>query len=132
MDLRRGQVGRVHPRAQESPLSGVTQARIRAWLTPERQVHSAASARASASAGWTRRDSTMSVTRRPAVTARAITEISSAAWRPTIDPPSTTPVAGSLTIFTNPRGSLLIKALADAENGTFVVRTLRPAANASA
>ncbi len=54
------------------------------------------------------------------MTARAITEMSSAAWRPTIDPPSTTPVAGSEMIFTNPRGSLLISALADAENGTFV------------
>ena len=68
----------------------------------------------------------MSVTLRPAVTASAMTEISSAAWRPTIDPPSTTPVAGSETIFTNPRGSSLISALADAENGTFVTRTLRP------
>ena len=66
------------------------------------------------------------------MTATAITEISSAAWRPTIEPPSTTPVAGSLMSFTKPRGSLLINALAEAENGTFVVRTLRPAANASA
>src|SRR4051812_10557170 len=41
--------------------------------------HSAASAKASASAGWTRRLSTMSVTFRFAVTARAITLISSAA-----------------------------------------------------
>ena len=44
----------------------------------------------------------MSVTFRLAVTARAITLISSAAWRPTIDPPSTTPVAGSLMILTKP------------------------------
>ena len=35
----------------------------------------------------------MSVTRSPAVTARASTEMSSAALRPTIDPPRTTPVA---------------------------------------
>ena len=74
----------------------------------------------------------MSVTFRPAVTARAITEISSAAWRPTIDPPSTTPVAGSEMILTNPRGSSLISALAAAENGTLVTRILRPEANASA
>ena len=60
------------------------------------------------------------------MTARAITEISSAAWRPTIEPPSTTPVAGSETILTNPRGSLLISALAVAENGTLVTRILRP------
>ena len=39
---------------------------------------------------------------RLAVTARAMTEISSAACRPTIEPPSTTPVAGSETIFTKP------------------------------
>ena len=66
------------------------------------------------------------------MTARAITEISSAAWRPTIEPPSTTPVAGSERIFTKPRGSLLISALAVAENGTLVTRILRPTANASA
>ncbi len=43
-----------------------------------------------------------------------------------MEPPSTTPVAGSDTSFTKPRGSLLISALADAENGTLVVRTFRP------
>ncbi len=64
--------------------------------------------------------------------ARASTEISSAAWRPTIEPPITTPVAGSDTIFTNPRESLLIRALADTENGTLVTRILRPSAKASA
>ena len=77
-----------------------------------RTGYSAASARASLRAGWTSRLSTMSVTLRLAVTARAITEISSAAWRPTIEPPSTTPVAGSEMILTKPRGSLLISALA--------------------
>ncbi len=74
----------------------------------------------------------MSVTFRLAVTARAITEISSAAWRPTIDPPSTTPVAGSERILTKPRGSSLISAFGLAVNGTFVTRSLRPDANASA
>ena len=74
----------------------------------------------------------MSVTRSPEVTARAITEISSAALRPTIDPPSTTPVAGSETILTNPRGSFSMRALALAENGTLVTRILRPSAKASA
>ena len=74
----------------------------------------------------------MSVTRRPAVTARASTEMSSAALRPTIDPPSTTPVAGSERIFTKPRGSPSMSALAELENGTFVTRSLRPVANASA
>ena len=69
---------------------------------------------------------------RPMVTATAITEISSAACLPTMEPPSTTPVAGSDTSFTKPRGSLLIRAFADAENGTLVARTLRPAAKASA
>ena len=58
--------------------------------------------------------------------------MSSAAWRPTIEPPSTTPVAGSQTIFTKPRLSLSISALALAENGTLVTRTLRPSAKASA
>ena len=33
-------------------------------------------------------------------------------------------------IFTKPRGSLLISALALAENGTFVTRIFRPSANA--
>ena len=61
-----------------------------------------------------------------------MTEISSAAWRPTIEPPSTTPVAGSDTIFTNPRVSPLMSALAVVANGTFVTRTFRPTANASA
>jgi hypothetical protein len=74
----------------------------------------------------------MSFTFRPAVTANAITAISSAAWRPTIEPPSTTPVAGSDTIFTKPRGSALMRALADAENGILVTRILRPSAKASA
>ena len=68
----------------------------------------------------------MSVTRSPAVTARAMTEMSSAAWRPTIEPPSTTPVAGSEMIFTKPRGSFSMSALALAENGTLVTRILRP------
>ena len=54
----------------------------------------------------------MSSTFRPEVTASAITEMSSAAWRPTIDPPSTTPVAGSETILTNPRGAALMSAFA--------------------
>ena len=59
-----------------------------------RLSYSAASASASASAGCTSSDSTMSLTRRWFVTATAMTEMSSAAWRPTIEPPSTTPVAG--------------------------------------
>jgi hypothetical protein len=88
--------------------------------------HSAASASASDSAGCTSRLSTMSVTRRFAVTARAITLMNSAAWRPTIDPPSTTPVAGSEMIFTKPRESALMSAFAVAENGTLVTRILRP------
>ncbi len=50
----------------------------------------------------------MSPTCRLFVAATAITEISSAALRPTIAPPSTTPVAGSERIFTNPRASPLI------------------------
>ena len=54
----------------------------------------------------------MSLTLRLAVTATASTEMSSAAWRPTIDPPSTTPVAGSDTILTKPPGSSLMSALA--------------------
>ena len=66
------------------------------------------------------------------MTATATTLISSAAPRPTIAPPSTTPVAGSERIFTKPRGSPSISALALAENGTFVTRSLRPAAKASA
>ena len=74
----------------------------------------------------------MSLTFRLAVTASAITLISSAAWRPTIEPPSTTPVAGSEMIFTKPRGSLLISAFGVALNGTLVTRILRPTANASA
>ncbi len=74
----------------------------------------------------------MSLTRSPAVTAKAITEISSAAWRPTMDPPRITPVAGSLMIFTKPRVSPLIIAFADTENGTFVTRILRPDEKASA
>ena len=74
----------------------------------------------------------MSVTFRLAVTARAITLISSAAWRPTMDPPSTTPVAGSLMIFTKPRQSLLINAFGVELNGTLVTLILRPTANASA
>src|SRR5690606_12138323 len=103
-------------------------------LRRDRRVRhqSAASASASERLGWTRRLSTMSSTLSPAVTARAITEMSSAAWRPTIDPPSTTPVAGSETIFTKPRGALLMRALAVVENGTLVTRILRPSANASA
>ena len=74
----------------------------------------------------------MSTTFRWFVTATAITEISSAALRPTIAPPSTTPVAGSERIFTKPRVSPLISDFGFAENGTFVTRSLRPAANASA
>ena len=66
------------------------------------------------------------------MTATASTLISSAALRPTIEPPRTTPVAGSERIFTNPRGSPSISALALAEKGTFVTRILRPSANASA
>ncbi len=62
--------------------------------------------------------STMSWTRSPAVTATASTEMSSAAFWPTMDPPRTTPVAGSETILTKPRGSLLISALAEAAKGT--------------
>ena len=58
--------------------------------------------------------------------------MSSAALRPTIAPPSTTPVAGSERIFTKPRESPLISAFGFDENGTFVTRSLRPAANASA
>ena len=58
--------------------------------------------------------------------------MSSAAWRPTIEPPSTTPVAGSDTSLTNPRESLLMSAFAVVANGTLVTRTLRPSANASA
>ena len=50
----------------------------------------------------------MSTTLRLFVTATAITEISSAALRPTIAPPSTTPVAGSERIFTKPRVSPLM------------------------
>ena len=50
----------------------------------------------------------MSPTFRLFVTATAITEMSSAALRPTIAPPSTTPVAGSERIFTKPRASPLI------------------------
>ena len=64
--------------------------------------------RDSAIAGCTSRESTMSATRRLFVTATAITEMSSAAKRPTIEPPRTTPVAGSEMIFTNPRGSPLM------------------------
>ena len=41
-------------------------------------------------------------------------------------------MAGSETIFTKPRESLLISALAVAENGTLVTRILRPSAKASA
>ena len=74
----------------------------------------------------------MSTTFRPFVTATAITLMSSAALRPTMEPPSTTPVAGSDTIFTNPRGSPWISAFAFDENGTLVTRILRPTANASA
>ena len=74
----------------------------------------------------------MSSTCRPLVTATASTLISSAALRPTIEPPSTTPVAGSERIFTKPRASPLINAFALAVNGTLVTRILRPSANASA
>ena len=48
--------------------------------------YSAASARASDRVGWARQLSTMSDTLRLAVTARAMTEMSSAACRPTIEP----------------------------------------------
>jgi hypothetical protein len=74
----------------------------------------------------------MSLTRSPLVTATAMTEMSSPACRPTTEPPSTTPVAGSLTIFTNPFVWLSMRALGEPEKGTFVTRTLRPYANASA
>ena len=74
----------------------------------------------------------MSSTFRPFATATAMIPISSAALRPTIDPPSTTPRAGSEMIFTNPRGSPLMSALAFAVNGTFVTRILRPVEKASA
>jgi phage-related protein (TIGR01555 family) len=94
--------------------------------------YSAASANASANAGCTNNDSSISVTFKFAVTARAITLMSSAAWLPTMEPPSTSPVAGSLMIFTKPRGSLLMSAFAVLENGTLVTRILRPDANASA
>ena len=60
-----------------------------AWRIPQlgcpqtvRRGYSAASARASASDGCTSRLSTMSATRRPLVTATAMTEMSSPAWRP--------------------------------------------------
>jgi len=76
--------------------------------------------------------SARSLARSLLVTATASTEINSAAWRPTIDPPRMTPVAGSETIFTNPRGSPSIRARAVEANGTFVTRTLRPSAKASA
>ncbi len=62
----------------------------------------------------------MSVTFKPFVTASARTPMSSAALRPTIEPPRTTPVAGSDTIFTNPRGSPLMSAFAFELNGTLV------------
>ena len=94
--------------------------------------YSAASARASAKEGWTRQLSTTSLTLRPAVTARATTEISSEAWLPTTEPPRMTPVAGSEIIFTKPRGSSLMSARAEAPKGTFVTRIFRPLANASA
>ena len=84
------------------------------------------------SVGCTRSESTMSLTVSPLVTATAITLMSSAALRPTIEPPSTTPVAGSERIFTNPRGSPLMCALAFDENGTFVTRIFLPNENASA
>ena len=74
----------------------------------------------------------MSWTFRLALTANATTEISSAACCPTIEPPNTCPVLGSETIFTKPRGSLLMSALALDEKGTFVTRILRPVAKASA
>ena len=70
----------------------------------------AASASDSASAGCTSSESTMSTTFRLFVTATATTEISSAALRPTTEPPSTTPVAGSERIFTKPRVSPLMSA----------------------
>ena len=60
------------------------------------------------------------------VAATAITEMSSAALRPTIAPPSTTPVAGSERIFTKPRASPLMSDFGFDENGTFVTRSLRP------
>ena len=41
-------------------------------------------------------------------------------------------MAGSLTIFTNPRLWLSMSAFGEAENGTLVTRTLRPSAKASA
>jgi len=50
----------------------------------------------------------------------------------TMEPPSTTPVAGSEMILTNPLGSPLINALAAAAYGTLVTRIFRPLANASA
>ena len=74
----------------------------------------------------------MSEVVRPFVTATASTLMSSAALRPTIEPPSTTPVAGSDRIFTNPRGSPLMCALAFDDIGTFVTRIFLPTENASA
>ena len=41
-------------------------------------------------------------------------------------------MAGSEMILTNPRGSPSMRALALAENGTLVTRSLRPSAKASA
>ena len=73
----------------------------------------------------------MSLTFRFAVTASAMTEMSSAAWRPTIDPPSTTPVAGRTGSSRSP-GIVVDQGFALAENGTFVTRIFRPSANASA
>ena len=56
---------------------------------PAALAHSAASERASLNDGYTNRLSAMSWTRRFALTARATTEISSAACLPTMEPPST-------------------------------------------
>ena len=58
--------------------------------------------------------------------------MSSAAPRPTMDPPRITPVAGSERILTNPRASPSMSALALVENGTLVTASFRPAAKASA
>src|SRR5271165_5468822 len=106
--------------------------RIGSWSRSGSVGYSAASASASARVGWTSMLSTMSVTRRPAVTATARTEMSSAAFWPTMDPPRTTPVLGSEMILTKPRGSLLMRARAEAAKGTLVTRILRPSAKASA
>ena len=94
-------------------------------------VHSAASAKASASVGCTNIDSTMSTARSLPVTATANTEISSDALRPTMGPTQDDAGCRVGHDFTNPRGSLSMRARALAANGTFVTRIFRPSAKAS-